>query len=242
MLWNIALETHNPFDIIFNTDGSYNKDISETTTSWAIVPFAIQFDSQTNEPMIYRLPIMFGKKENDPFAKDSNNIAGEVYAALEANTFIKNYLTSPQIISEITIKSDYQGIQGWAGNWKTNSKIAIFYKQSLLTLQQEQVIKPMFAHIQGHMNDLGNEICDFVAKAVLNSSDTLTVDEMDKILIQHAQRTNNTSGLPKTVTLKTDDLNITPELITQIEGAHHLKSYLTQLINQNLEQDTKIHE
>ncbi len=94
---------------------------------------------------------------------ESYQIAGEIEGALEAMRWgIKN------LISDISIFYDYQGIESWAlGEWKANKAISKYYIKEFQKLSSK--IGVNFIKVAAHTGDKYNERADELAKKGANS-------------------------------------------------------------------------
>nr|WP_255396816.1 RNase H family protein [Petrotoga sp. SL27] len=100
---------------------------------------------------------------NNPEYSSSRNVAGEISASIYAMEYAKE-----KGYEKIIIHHDYIGLEKWCnGEWKTNKKITIAYKNcydyfsKLLTIQ--------FSWVRGHSGDRYNTLADQLAKKALEN-------------------------------------------------------------------------
>ena len=98
----------------------------------------------------------------------SNNVGGEILAAMRAIEFAVNVaqnIDTDQRIETI-IYHDYEGISKWVtGEWQAKKTLTQFYKW-FATNMQALVIDKMkftFIHVNGHSGNSGNEAADGLA-------------------------------------------------------------------------------
>lgn len=136
--------------LVAYTDGSFFKDNPKIIGYGAVLVI--------NDEVIHK--ISDGIECND---SKYNNVAGEIYAAVNATKFaIENGY------KEILIKPDYQGVISWAdGSWQTKNSLTKMYKE-IMDLYSKS-IKIYFEKVDGHKGIKYNEIADQLAKeGILN--------------------------------------------------------------------------
>lgn len=105
----------------------------------------------------------FCRAGKNPKYVNSRNVAGEIFAALQALEW-----AVCRKISKLKIYHDYEGIQKWLSNgWKVESPIAKTYVE-IYKNKYEGILKLDFIKVKGHSNNKYNEIADQLAKAALN--------------------------------------------------------------------------
>lgn len=82
------------------------------------------------------------------------NVAGEIEAAIAGISWA--LCNDEQII----LISDYQGIQGWANNWKTNNEWSHYYAE--YTKRNKQNISE-FKFVRSHSKNKWNDFVDELA-------------------------------------------------------------------------------
>lgn len=125
------------------TDGSYDK--TSGRYAWGAVIFDID-GSETH---------LSGVGDNPDFT-GSNNIPGEVFGVLTALEWAQK-----KGRKKINICYDYAGLRHWAkGEWKTNTKIAVFYAEEIKKYCGMEIV---FTKIAGHSNNPYNDLADRLA-------------------------------------------------------------------------------
>ena len=93
------------------------------------------------------------------------NISGECFGVLEALKYCKDIN-----IKKILIYHDYIGLKHWAeGSWKTNTHIAILYKEKINEFKKDKSFDFKFVWVKGHNKNKWNEEADRLAKLGLTN-------------------------------------------------------------------------
>lgn len=88
------------------------------------------------------------------------NISGECFGVLQALKYCKEHN-----IHKILVYHDYIGLKHWAeGSWKTNSPIAVLYKEKIDEFRKNNDFDFQFVWVKGHNKDKWNEEADRLAK------------------------------------------------------------------------------
>lgn len=137
-------KTVNPDEYQAYVDGSFNKSRQQYGSGVVILK---------GEKVIAELS--FGG--NDPELISSYQIAGEVFACIEALKWAK-----ANQVDEIAIFYDYQGIASWAEKqWKANAPISQVYVA--LFDEVSKGLKVRFVKVKGHSGDKFNDLADELA-------------------------------------------------------------------------------
>lgn len=147
------------------------------------------FDSNTN---IYGTGVVIiknGKKIEEIFKQGSDErfissyqIAGEVFGALEAISWVKR-----KKFSHLIIYYDYEGIEKWAtGVWNANKPISQYYVETFK--RDSKGINVIFEKVKAHSGNYYNELADSLAKKAtkIKQKDNEELDDykMEKQFIQ----------------------------------------------------------
>lgn len=141
---NSEKKTVHPDEYQAYVDGSFNKSRQQYGSGVVILK---------GDKVIAELS--FGG--NDPEFISSYQIAGEVFACIEALKWAKAHG-----VAEIAIFYDYQGIASWAEKqWKANAPIS----QAYVALFDEvsKGVKVRFVKVKGHSGDKFNDLADELA-------------------------------------------------------------------------------
>nr|WP_242704613.1 RNase H family protein [Enterococcus sp. 665A] len=137
-------KTVNPDEYQAYVDGSFNKARQQYGSGVVILK---------GEKVIEKLS--FGG--NDPKFISSYQIAGEVFACIEAVRWAK-----ANQIDEIAIFYDYQGIASWAEKqWAANAAISKAYVALFDEVSKD--LKVRFVKVKGHSGDKFNDLADELA-------------------------------------------------------------------------------
>lgn len=159
--------------------------------------------------------IIFLGKEKHEFAKVSsseytkyNNIAGELFAAMEVINFAIN-----QKIDSINIFYDYAGIEKWAlGEWEGKNDLT---KKYILFIQSvKDKLKITFTKVKAHSGNLNNEYVDTLAKtAIQNYIEQKQKNSLSKNDIENVFK--HIKGLKKSINISLQYKGniITPDMI-----------------------------
>lgn len=105
----------------------------------------------------------FSVPGNEPAFNKFHNVAGEVFAAMLALMWVTDNVEDP----EPTLHYDYQGLELWVtGKWKTNSTLAIAYKEAVTKLPY----KVNFVKVRAHTGNTFNERADALARKAVGLS------------------------------------------------------------------------
>ncbi|HPZ29791.1 MAG TPA: ribonuclease H family protein [Defluviitoga sp.] len=100
---------------------------------------------------------------NNPEYAKSRNIAGEISAAI----YVMEYAESNKY-EKLIINHDYIGLEKWAkGDWKTNKKVTIAYKNCYDIFSKLLIIE--FVWVKSHSGDHYNDLADKLAKKALTN-------------------------------------------------------------------------
>ncbi len=132
------------------TDGSYQNG----KAAWGFVVVL-----QPTNTMIYEES---GIVEDKEAVAQIWNVAAEIEAAIKAIDWaVKNE-------KQIILISDYQGIQGWADNWRTNNEWSAAY--SFYAKKNKKFVKE-FKFVKGHSKNQWNEYVDKLVFNELNKKE-----------------------------------------------------------------------
>ena len=127
--------------VIF-TDGSYEKE--KNIGSWAFIILRKNKRSLKASGLV----------TNDEFL-ESHNIAGEVYAVINAVKY-----SSQKGFDDLVIFHDYEGLANWYdGSWDTKKSISMEYVKALKKFN----LRIEFVWVKGHSNIYYNELVDKLA-------------------------------------------------------------------------------
>ncbi len=133
--------------IVAFTDGSY--DSAKDLSSWASI--ILDDFSGTH---IKRSGIV------DSRFNESNNVSGEVFAAIETIKFVKQ-----RGKNKLVIFHDYEGVKMWATKeWKSKKDISKYYVD-FIDNNKDMILE--FYWVRGHSNILYNEFADRLAKQTI---------------------------------------------------------------------------
>ena len=127
------------------TDGSYRDGLA----TWAYI--VVQ-----NDKILYSDS---GTVTDNEMATTMWNVAGEIEAATQAIKWAVDTNTN------IILISDYQGIQGWATTWKTNTKWTEAYAK--YAKENKEKISE-FKYVRAHSRNKWNDHVDKLAFERLN--------------------------------------------------------------------------
>lgn len=147
-----SIAINNNRSLIAYVDGSY--DDSKKAYSCGVVLFL-----DNNK-------VLLSRKSNDPELVGMRNVAGELMGSMMAMKYASE---NKELIDEIVIYHDYEGIAKWCtGEWKANKKgtqeYRDFYKQII------GLVKIKFIKVQAHSGNQYNEEADKLAKEALKSN------------------------------------------------------------------------
>ncbi len=129
------------------TDGSHNRN---RMASWAFVVVVQPDDVSIHEA--------YGIVEDRLAVIKLWNVAGEIEAATQAIKWAVDTKTEANLIS------DYEGIQGWAADWKTNNPWTEAY--SSLAKENKNYISE-FKYVKAHSKNKWNDYVDKLASEQL---------------------------------------------------------------------------
>jgi len=132
------------------TDGSHRDGIA----SWAFVVVVQPLDTVCMESS--------GLVEDTEAVEKMWNVAGEIEAAKKA---IKWAIETD---TKIILISDYQGIQGWSEDWKTNNQWTTDYA-NYVNENRKQISE--FKFVRGHSKNKWNDYVDELAFKRLSPKD-----------------------------------------------------------------------
>lgn len=124
------------------TDGSFRNG----RAAWAFIVVIQPLDQVVHEAS--------GIVEDTQAVEQIWNVAAEIEAAMRAIKYAKDTETV------VTIISDYQGIQGWADNWKTNNIWSEAYAN--FAKENKEIISE-FKFVKGHSKNKWNDYVDELA-------------------------------------------------------------------------------
>lgn len=173
-------------------DGSFNKD--NNIFSYAGIIF---MDKEKHE---------FAKVSNSDYTK-YNNVAGELFAAMEVINFALD-----QKIDSINIFYDYAGIEKWAvGEWEGKNELTKKYIQ--FTKSVKDKLKITFTKVKSHSGNQYNEYVDTLARTAIESY----IDQKNKNFSKNDFENvfNHIKGLKKSInlSLRYKEIIITPDII-----------------------------
>jgi ribonuclease HI len=125
------------------TDGSHSNGVA----SWAFVVVLQPKDISVHEA--------YGIVEDKFAVWKLWNVAGEIKAATQAIKWAVNTKTKVDIIS------DYEGIQGWAADWKTNNPWTAVYSKFA---KENKIYVSEFKYVKAHSKNKWNDYVDELAK------------------------------------------------------------------------------
>ena len=132
--------SNNTYEIY--TDGSHK----DGKAAWAFIVVL-----QPNNLVVHEAS---GLVQEEEAVKQMWNVIAEIEAATQA---IKWAVTTE---TEVTLISDYKGIQGWANDWKTNNQwtqaYAVYAKENKKYISE-------FKYIKGHSKNEWNNYVDRLA-------------------------------------------------------------------------------
>ena len=137
------------YDARIFVDGSYRPSTGEYAYGMVI------YDNDHPDGAYY-------KQSYQPDAlSPMNNVAGELSGAMAAFRYIKDHQCK-----NVELNYDYQGLRAWCdGSWRAKNSYTQMYRA-----EYEEVAKQCqidFNHTPGHTGVEGNELCDQLAKDVL---------------------------------------------------------------------------
>jgi ribonuclease HI len=95
-----------------------------------------------------------GLVEDQEAVKQMHNVAGEIEAAVQAMKWATDTETQAILIS------DYQGIQGWANDWKANN---LWTQAYALYAEASKKYISEFRYVRGHSKNEWNDYVDKLA-------------------------------------------------------------------------------
>lgn len=104
-------------------------------------------------------PVILRQAGNEEQYLSSRNVAGEVFAAVYAIEFCRQY--PGEKVDELVIHYDYAGIECWiTGKWRANAAVSRFYVEYAAAAP----FKLTFRKVRAHSGDTWNEVADHLAK------------------------------------------------------------------------------
>ncbi len=129
------------------TDGSHNFN---KIASWAFVVVVQPDNVSVHEAS--------GIVEDVIAVRALWNVAGELEAAMQGIKWAVETKTP------VTLISDYEGIQGWAADWKTNNPWTMEYAKFA---KKNKFYIGEFKHVKGHSKNKWNDYVDRLAGELL---------------------------------------------------------------------------